>query len=123
MPSYRGAPIFGYSVTMATVDNPRAQQQNAFPGLSGVESLDQGLRGRFTIVSGRMIAPDGATLGTYEANFRSYNDGLSGDLVDNFGSVWPSVKLESFEPQGRIERFANTGAYHRRYTARFQHLE
>jgi len=87
-----------------------------------VESLDQGLRGRFTTVSGRLIADTPADLGAMEQAFRSYNDGLTGTLVDNFGVAWDEVKLESYEPQGRVLCLAHNGAATRSYVARFQHL-
>ena len=48
--AFGGAAIFGTAVSMNTVDNPRRQQLNAFPGISGRESLDQGFDGRFTIM-------------------------------------------------------------------------
>lgn len=121
MPSFDGNPIFGVAVTMATVDNPRASQENAFPGLSGVESLDQGLRGRFTLVKGMLIGANPVALGVLEDNFRSFNDGFTYDLVDNFGGVWPNVKLESFEPQGRAMPLIPYG-WCRSYVARFHHL-
>ena len=122
MPSLDGYAIFGTAVSMVTADNPRAQQQNAYPGLSGVESLDQGLRGRYTTVTGRLVAADPTNLALAENAFRDFNDGLTHVLIDNFGAVWPDVKLESFEPQGRVQRMAWSGYCTRRYTARFLHL-
>lgn len=122
MASYDGGDIFGYAVQMKTVDNPRDEQENGFPGLSGVEGLDQGKRGRFTIVTGRHVAVNGAALAAIQENFRSYDDGIYRVLVDTRGITWLVVRLLSFEPEGKIDRFANTGACHQRYTARFKHL-
>lgn len=121
MPSLDGQSIFGYAVSMTTADNPRASQTNTFPGLSGLETLDQGLRGRYTVVSGRLAGSSAALLATAENTMRSFNDGLSHTLVDMFGVTWYPVKLESFEPQGRVQVFTN-GTYHRPYQARFLHL-
>ena len=121
MATFNGTAIFGYAVKMQTVDNPRAAQENAYPGLSGVESLDQGLRGRFTMATGLLFGQDPVSQGAAEALFRSYNDGNLYLLVDNFGTAWPNVRLESFEPQGQVRVQAGQG-YYRPYTARFRHL-
>lgn len=121
-PTLDGEAVFGDAVTMATAENPRAQQQNAYPGLSGIESLDQGLRGRFTVVSGRLSGATPTDLAAAEETLRAFNDGAAHTLVDTNGLTWLDVKLESFEPQGRVQRFADSGLAHRRYTARFLHL-
>jgi len=52
MASFGGASIFGTAVSMTTADNPREKQLNAYFGLSGLESLDGGLRGRVTHAAG-----------------------------------------------------------------------
>jgi hypothetical protein len=122
VPSFNGVALFGAAVSMRTIDNPRGQQRNAYPGLSGLESLDQGLRGRYTIAVGRLFGDDAAALAGAEALFRSFHDGAAYTLVDNFGTLWLNVKLEGFEPQGRVQVFAGNGAYHRPYVARFEHL-
>jgi uncharacterized membrane protein len=121
MPSFNGSLIFGVAVKMATQDNPRIAQLNAFFGLSGLESLDGGLQGRYTSAAGILAGGSIADLGAAEAAFRSYNDGNAYVLVDSYGFVWPQVKLESFEPQGRILTLAGQG-YIRYYSARFLHL-
>ena len=122
MATFGGAAIFGTAVSMNTVDNPRRQQLNAFPGISGRESLDQGFDGRFTIVSGVLYGADAATLNFLENLFRSYNDGIARVLVDTMGNSWPYVKLDSFEPEGRMRIAAGSGQVFRQYTARFLHL-
>jgi hypothetical protein len=114
--------VFGLTVSMVTADNPRGHQQNAYPGLSGIESLDQGLRGRFTTVTGRLWGYNGAGLAAAEETLRAYNDGLTHVLVDTLGRAWPYVKLETFEPQGRIQILAGSGLVTREYVARFLHL-
>lgn len=122
MPSFAGANIFGTSVTMTTCDNPRAKQLNAYFGLSGLESLDGGSRGRTTNVSGLLYGESPAALAAVESQFRALNDGTSHTLVDTLGTVWPNVRLESFEPQGRVRR-SPTGILFRAYSARFLHLQ
>ena len=122
MPSFNGDLIFGSVVVMKTSDNPRGEQQNAYPGLSGLESLDQGLRGRFTTVTGLLIGPDAPTLNALLGLFRSYNDGNAYVLVDSFGNAWSNVKYDAFEPEDQVKRRASDGAYYQTYTARFKHL-
>ena len=108
---------------MSTQDNPRADQKNAFPGVSGIESLDLGLRGRVTTVSGRLGAASIPLLAAAEALFRSYNDGRAYVLYDNCGTTWANVKLDRFAPQGRVQVGLFNGAlYSRRYEATFFHL-
>ncbi len=118
--------IFGVSTTVAVAENPRAAQQNTYPGLNGVEELDQGHRGRIMMISGRLLSPNGAALAAAEADIRSYNDGATHTIVDNFGGTWENCKMESFEPQGRVEASSDlngTGfVVHRRYVARFKLL-
>lgn len=124
MPSFNGVNFFGASVVMKTVINPRAKQTNEYAGLSGLEQLDQGLRGRYTTVEGRLIGAtsSSADLGVLQNIWYSYYDGNSYVLVDQFGRVWPDVKLEVFEPTGKVQRFASSGRYHQTYSARFEHL-
>ncbi|MCA1684591.1 MAG: hypothetical protein LC745_01115 [Planctomycetia bacterium] len=107
---------------MATADNPRERQLNAFFGLSGLESLDGGLRGRSTHVTGLLYGESPAALASAESLFRSFNDGVARALVDTLGATWSSVCLVSFQPQGRIRR-SPAGVLFRTYKARFLHLE
>jgi hypothetical protein len=121
MSSFGGVPIFGTSVTMNTIDNPRAKQLNSFFGISGLETLDGGARGRFTDVSGVLSGSSAALLASAEAMFRSYDDGAARALVDTFGTVWANVRLESFQPLGRVKQ-SPYAYYFRPYRARFLHL-
>lgn len=122
MATFGGTALFGTAVSMTTTDNPRANQLNAFFGLSGLESLDGGMRGRVTHVTGLLYGASPAALSAAESNFRSFNDGVARPLVDTLGATWPSVRLESFQPQGRV-RQSPAGALFRAYKARFLHLE
>jgi hypothetical protein len=121
MASFGGASIFGTAISMITADNPREKQINAFFGLSGLESLDGGLRGRVTRVTGLLYGLSPALLASAEAAFRSFNDGKARILVDTLGVSWADVRLDSFEPMGRIRQSPN-GILFRTYQARFLHL-
>lgn len=122
MASFGGTNLFGTAVSMTTVDNPREKQLNAFFGLSGLETLDGGLRGRVTHVTGLLYGTSPSALASSEGIFRSFNDGVVRPLVDTLGVTWTSVRLESFQPQGRI-RQSPAGMLFRTYKARFLHLE
>ena len=122
MASFGGSNIFGTAVSMVTVDNPRAKQINAYFGLSGLETLDGGSRGRITRATGLLFGQSPALLAAAEASFRSFNDGMARVLVDTLGVSWQNVRLDSFEPQGRIAQSAG-GTFFRSYQARFLHLE
>lgn len=106
---------------MVTADNPRENQINAYFGLSGLESLDGGLRGRVTRVTGLLYGLSPTLLASAEAAFRSFNDGKARVLVDTLGVSWASVRLESFEPVGRIHQ-SSGGMLLRSYMAKFLHL-
>ena len=122
MPSYGGVNIFGTAVTMSTADHLREKQVNSFFGLSGLETLDGGARGRVTEVTGVLFGPTPGALATAESTFRSYSDGLTRVLVDSLGTTWTSVRLETFQPTGRV-RQSPQGLFFRSYQARFLHLE
>jgi hypothetical protein len=121
MATYGGVNLFGTGVSFATTDRARESQLNAYFGIGGIESLDGGSRGRITNVSGVLFAPSAAALASTEAAFRGYVDGIDRDLVDDLGSRWSNVLLESFQPQGRIRRTPD-GLYFHPYRARFLHL-
>jgi hypothetical protein len=121
VPTYDGQPIFGAGVQMTTQDNPRVSQINGFFGLSGLESLDGGLQGRYTSATGMLYGGTIDALNSAEQFFRSYNDGGAYVLVDDYFNIWPEVKLESFAPEGR-KFYMDPFGYCERYTARFLHL-
>lgn len=122
MASFDGSMIFGTAVSMVTADNLREKQLNAFFGLSGLESLDGGLRGRTTRATGLLYGASPALLAAAEASFRAFNDGQTYTLVDTLGATWPNVRLEMFEPLGRV-RQSPQGILFRAYQARFLHLQ
>jgi hypothetical protein len=122
MASYGSVNIFGTAVTMSTADHPREKQVNSFFGLSGLETLDGGSRGRITDVKGLLFGPMHTALAAAESTFRSYNDGVTRNLIDTLGTSWSNVRLDSFQPIGRV-RQSPFGFYFRAYRARFLHLE
>lgn len=122
MASFGGVNIFGTAVSMVTSDNPRERQLNAYFGLSGLESLDGGLRGRVTLVNGLLHGDSPELLASAELVFRAFNDGRAYFLVDTLGVAWPNVRLDAFQPLGRV-RSSPAGVYFRSYQARFLHLE
>jgi hypothetical protein len=119
--SIDGVFSLGGSLQMVTVDNPRQAQVNTYPGLNGIEELDQGLRGRYTMVRGRLAANNPYVLGVLMQQFRSFNDGRLHSLLDTDGVVWNYVKLEVFQPEGKAI-YAPPIGYSRAYTARFRHI-
>ena len=112
--------IFGEQVSMRTSDNPRALQQNAFAGVSGVEGLDHGSRGRFTVAAGWHAGAGLGGLAAVQEGARSYRNGRAFVLVDTRGVTWLYVQLVGFEPEGRI-RTASSGYCLQKYTMRFFH--
>jgi hypothetical protein len=118
--------VFGISTSVVVADNPRAAQRNEYPGLNGVEELDQGHRGRIITISGRLVGDTGIDVGSAEADIRSFNDGAVHEITDQFGTTWQNCKYESFEPQGLVRVGAGLVGpgvvYHRRYVARFRTL-
>ncbi len=122
MATFNGANIFGLKVSMqAGVINPPATQQNTYAGLNGTEELSMGLRGGYTLVSGCLAGASPSGLAAAEAVFRSYYDDRAYQLVDNLGVTWNWVKLESFQPAGKVYRDAYGNCY-RDYTAKFRHI-
>ena len=121
MPYFGGINIFGSAVSICTTTLPRAQQVNAFFGLSGLEILDGGSRGKFSDVSGFLYGENALALAASENRFRILNDGVARSLVDMTGVTWNNVILQTYQPRGRILASAN-GYFLRAYRARFFHL-
>jgi hypothetical protein len=106
MASYGGANIFGWSVSIAMNPNPSEFQYNAFFGISGVQSLYGGGRGRVFLISGLLVGTDAADLAANRDLFLSYDDGIARDLVDTFGITWPQVVFGHFQQTDRILQLA-----------------
>ena len=73
-------------------------------------------------MTGLLYGASPALLASAEAQFRSFNDGVARVLIDNFGVTWTNVRLEAFQPSGRVMQSPG-GYYFRPYQARFLHLE
>ncbi len=116
---FNGVNIFGETVVMRTSDNPRATQQNAFAGVSGVETLDHGSRGRHTFAQGVHAGVGLGGLANVQETCRSYRDGRAYILLDTRGVTWLYVQLVSYEPEGPIR--VVPGYCTQRYTLRFFH--
>jgi hypothetical protein len=101
---------------MRTVDNPRSTQKTAFGGITGVDTLDLGRHGRFTEIGGLLFGEDPASLNAAIGLIRSYDDGRLYVFVDNFNNTFPYVKVDSFEPTGRVLR--DPRGYYRTYQLR-----
>jgi hypothetical protein len=121
MPSFGGVNIFGSAVMMNTSVNPRRSQINAFFGVNGLEAIDGGSRGGSTVASGLLYGSSASALAASEALFRSFDDGIARTLVDTFGASWAGVRLQSFQPWGRVKQ-SPYGYYFRPYQGRFLHL-
>ncbi len=121
MPSFGGDAIFGAASHIATSDNERSTQTNAFFGLQGIEELDGGFRGRVTQATGLLYAGTPAALANIMNVFRSYQDGAYYTLVDNDGTTWLNVRLRGlqFNPAGIAH---SQLGYVRAYQAIFHHL-
>ncbi len=121
MPSFGGVNIFGSAVIMTTSVNPRRSQINAFFGVNGLEAIDGGSRGATTFSSGLLYGSSAPGLAAAEALFRSFDDGIPRTLVDTFGTPWAGVRLQSFQPWGRVKQ-SPYGYFFRPYQGRFLHL-
>lgn len=121
MAAFDGGNIFGYALEVITAENPRATQENAFAGISGIQSLDLGSRGRQTSIKGLLIQDSPAGLAAAENLIRSYNDGRTYTFTDNYGNDWAYVKLTRFQPTGKVHR-APGGFYTRYYEVTLHHL-
>lgn len=121
MPSYDGNQIFGNAVKMESPVNPTADQMNAFFGVSGLESLYGGQRGRVTLVKGLLVGGSLPALNAAIALFESYFDGIARVLVTTRGVTYNNVKLESFAEKGG-PRLDFNGFWFEEYEAKFSHM-
>ena len=109
MPSFGGVNIFGTAVTMSTADHPREKQVNSFFGVSGLETLDGGMRGRTTTVSGVLSGQLGGGPRGRGGDLPFVQRRRRADPGRHFGTAWASVRLESFQPTGRVRQSAVRG--------------
>ncbi len=98
MVTYNGENIFGSAVQFQHVVHPRAQQVNAYFGVSGTQVLDGGGRGRSFSIRGILTAPTFAGLNAAEAQFANFADGVARTLVDPRGRAWSNVVFKGEQP-------------------------
>lgn len=113
--------VFGIIFEMTTGDDDHELQQNSYFGLTGIETINGGGRGRRTNVSGQFVADDLPGLAFLERNLRSFRDGRNHVLVECDGTTWFAVQLFAFNPSGQRKVDVNTGQCLRNYTATFWH--
>jgi hypothetical protein len=121
VPTYGGAAIFGFAPVVVIQDSEPARQENAYPGIDGVESLHMGTRGRFAVVTGVLTAASPADLTVNENVFRLLKDGIPRPLMDTSGYTWYWAVVQSFDPEGARKVDGKWG-YHRPYRAVFRLL-
>jgi hypothetical protein len=100
--TYDGSNIFGQSVSVRMEINPSAAQLNEFFGVTGMQSLFGGGRGRVFLVSGVLLGGDDGTLASLRDLILTYDDGVGRVLVDTLGDAWPSVVFRRFQPGDRV---------------------
>lgn len=121
MPFFQDENIFGLSVVMTTTSNPPAIQQNAYPTINGVETVNLGSRGRVTEVHGYLVGPTVADVAAACQYWRTLQENaIVGTLVTTDGSAYPYAYVSKFQETERIMISPN-GAL-RPYTATFTHL-
>jgi hypothetical protein len=86
VPALDSSNVFGIAVKMSTSELPREAQRNTYPGLNGVEELDQGHRGRITKCTGMLVGTSPGGLAGAENGLRSFKDGLTHVLTDSNGT-------------------------------------
>ena len=81
--------------------NPSALQINEFFGLSGMQSLYGGGRGRVFFIEGVFVG-DNTSINAAVSTLLSYDDGVGRVLVDSFDNAWPNVVFSRFQPPERV---------------------
>ncbi len=75
--------------------------RRSFSGVSGEIAIDQGKRSREMRQTGRLQAADAASLQAIISRIENHIDGGSHTLVDNHGTIFRRVLMESFNmPSG-----------------------
>lgn len=102
--TYDGNSIFGLAVRCQMIPKASASQVNAFFGVSGVQSVYGGGRGRMFMISGLLVGEDHPAVDAAEATLLSYDDGIARVLVDTCGRTWSNVVFTGDyqpDPMGR----------------------
>ena len=115
---YNGLSIFGRAVKMRPDLDDRREQENFYPGLTGVEFLDMGGGGRVNQIRGRLFAADEPSLWLARILLESYADGVPRPLWDSLGGLWQNVVLISPKFPGDPTSDANGWTWGYTMTAR-----
>ncbi len=99
MSSLDGQNLFGSSPhTIKARTWQRAITRRGFSGVDGEFALDQGLRSRVIIQTGRLQSDAAASLGTLILQIEDFIDGQLHTLIDNYSHTYQLVLVENFEP-------------------------
>ena len=90
MPTY-GSFDLGGACRVQMLFNPSEYQRNAFWGVTGVQLLWGGNRGRTFVVRGLFSASTRAGVAAKRDTLLSYADGIGRALTDSEGTAWPYV--------------------------------
>lgn len=119
--TFGGVAIFGIAVKMSPNIAPRAGQEIEYAGITGIEHLDLGGRGRVTSIRGILSSVDIPTLFAAKTQLESFHDGVPRVLVDTWGQTWANVLLGSPQfPEGY--RSAGARGFYIAYTLELRHL-
>lgn len=119
---FDGLAIFG-NVRRCTTERVMARQITGYPGISGIDILNMGSRGRRTQIEGWHAAPGLFELGLIQDQVDAYVlEGLGHDFIDAKGRIFTGAVLEYFAPTGiTYPDGASIGGFAQAYTARILH--
>lgn len=117
---YGGNAIFGVVLTSKRSRRPRDMQGNAFPGVSGTETLDQGFREMVTEMTGLLYGATLDDLNTAELTVESFDDGVPRAFVDTYSNPWSNVVLRGYTPASKVMR--DPRGFFRAYHVAMAHL-
>ncbi len=100
-----GESIFGFPLECRMLLNPSARQTSAFFGISGVQSVFGGSRGRVFQVRGLFYGPTPFDCDLAVNNLETFADGrarvLTKTYSDGSSSFWPNVVyMNEYQPEG-----------------------
>jgi len=102
MAAYGGVSIFGYAVRIQHIPEPAAYQNAAFFGITGIQALWGGGRGRIFMVEGVWIETSTTAIRADETLLLSYADGIPRELDDTFGASWQNVVFTGQYRPGKL---------------------
>ncbi len=116
-----GDNIFGVALECRHAPRPTIQQIAAFFGISGVQAIWGGTRGRAFMIRGIFIASDVASVRAFESVLETYADGVPRTLnvtySDGTSFYWDNViYMNEYVQQGDPRPNINTGGWQQVYT-------